>query len=926
MCVYCKFKESTLEFEDVLSYVDRCVFEYADRHLNDIEQGIIRWTYEGLSYEQMAVRMAYGSSTLRGVYGYQLWQLLKRVWPDENVNKSRFRKVIDRLYQEDLDLSRNNRQQSSVPNTSNLDLKIIPENNANGIHRKALLSRLVQTLKSGGQVLLLTGAKGIGKSYLIESLSLELSNHFVQVIHHSIHEAATWQTCYQELSALGLLDLNNEPANKAPISERQMRQQVLQVLYQSQYLIIIDQSERFREDPKQEVFFQEITTAINCQSSILWVSAIRPVEINRRVAVETLKGLPFDEANVLLRKEYPYLSDSLSRNEVHWKQLVKLCGGNPYLLHKSVETLKSFYTNQIQQFTAYVSSIPLSHRYFETLMGELSEAERTLLNLFAFRPLSWVEVQDWPLLTILDQEQLMQAWYMLHRRHLLECFSETDSVYQITPPYLGLYLLQRLKEILLQELIDENLKLFHTYPLSLPTASVEQQKILKNYLLIPIANTLRYRFSLEALQAKLSRLISQLAALPLPSRSYAAGSLFNLATHMGLSLMEVSWANLTLWHIDFRVRGLQGLDFQGCQFRQAVLETGLCEPFVMALHPDGTAMAIGDAQGFLQVYQWDKHKFILAWCNNIGIPIQQIIITDSNMLIVTLIDQNIQIWDDLAHKDQVYNDVSGVAAICSVDLNTNDSLLAIGLSNREIQLWNLMLGAQVGMPLHDANDIVRHLRFSPDGRILAGYDNNNLILVWHYNATNNTYTIAGTPLPLARYGHLLAFQWMGTQLLHAVEAVPDDDSQERLSKVTVRSFTVTEQTLAEDSIDFSVRELETNFSQPYQAVFSKNGKYLAVCDMDHTVRLWRDMLLADSLSITLPDLPECLYVSNDGQQLLCQSISTISVWNLETQEVLQDLKVVSDLDQYRDCKFYTKQGFSNSELQVVKRLGGVVVE
>ncbi|MDV3349128.1 AAA family ATPase [Leptothoe sp. LEGE 181152] len=913
-----------MELKDVLAYVDRCVFEYADRHLNKIEKDIIRWTYEGLSYDEMAIQMQYGSSTLRAVYGYQLWRLLRRVWPNENINKSRFRGIIERLYREDLDLSRDSNQQSSVSNTSNLDLKIIPENNSNGVYRNELIPRLVDTLKSGCRVLLLTGAKGIGKSYLIESLGSELRNHFAQVVYHSTHEAATWRTCYQELSALGLLDLTNESANKTAVSEHQMRQQLLQVLHQAPYLIIIDQTERFIEDLKQEIFYKEITTAINHQSAILWVSAIRPAEINRRVTIETLKGFSFDEASTFINEEYPHLSNSLSQNEIHWRQLVKLCGGSPELLHKSIEALQSFYSiNQIEQFTTVLSSFPPSlFKYFESLTDELSEIEQKLLYLFAFNPLSWNDVQKWPIINKFSQDQLMQAWSMLHRRHLLEYFSETDGIYQITPPYLGLYLLQKLREIFLQELNVENLKLFHTYPLSLPTASVEQQKILKNYLLVPMVNTLRHRLSPEDLHAKFGRLISQLTTLPASSCSYAAGSLFNLAVHMRLSLVDVSWANLTLWHADLRAPGLQGLDFKGCQFREAVLMTGVYESFEIALHPSRAAMVIGDSQGFLQVYQWVNNRFILAWCDDLGIPIQQIVITDSNTLIVVLIDQSILIWDTLTRKEQSYSDVSGVAAICSIDLKAH--LLAIGLGNREIQLWNLILGEKISEPLCDANDIVRHLAFSPDGRILAGYDNNNSILVWHYNASHNTYTMAEAPLPLNPYGDFLAFQWMGDQL-SVIEAMSNDDSHKRLSKVVVRSFTVTDQTMAEDSIDFKVQELEINASQPYQATFSKNGRYLAVCDIDHTVWVWNDIMSLIEL-ITLPELPDTLFISDDGQQLLCQNPSNISIWSLKTQEILQIWETVSDLDQYQDCKFYTKQGFSDDELYTVQRLGGVVVE
>ncbi|MBX2864696.1 MAG: WD40 repeat domain-containing protein, partial [Leptolyngbyaceae cyanobacterium MAG.088] len=566
--------------------------------------------------------------------------------------------------------------------------------------------------------------------------------------------------------------------------------------------------------------------------------------------------------------------------------------------------------------------LPLSNKHLESLIGKISAVEQTLLYIFAFRPLSWPDVQAWSPVSSLEPGQLMQAWNMLHRRHLLEYFSEIDGIYQITPPYLGCYLLQKLRAIILQELSAENLKLFHTYPVSLPTASVKQQSILQNYLLIPIANTLKYQFSSEELQAKFNRLIRQLQTLPLPSQSYAAGSLFNLATHLGLSLVDVSWANLTLWHANLGVYGLQGINFQGCQFQEAVLTMGTHGSFEIALHPNRTAMAIGDSQGFLQVYQRIKNRFILVWCDELEIPIQQILITNSNTLIVILIDQRILLWDSWTHKEQSYSDIAGIATICSIDLNHD--LLAIGLANREIQLWNLILGEELGDPLCDANDIVRHLAFNPDSSILAGYDNNSSVLIWHRNTSANTYTIAEAPLPLNPYGDFLAFQWVGDQL-NVLETVPNDTANERLYNVVIRSFTIAGQTLAEDSINFKVKELNTNLRQPYKAAFSKNGQYLVLCDIDRSVWVWHETLPFMEF-ITLPELPEEFYISDDGKQLVCRNEHSVSVWDLQNQEILQAWETVSDLDQYQNCNFYTKQGFSNEELYAIQRLKGNVIE
>ncbi|MBE9066442.1 AAA family ATPase [Leptolyngbya cf. ectocarpi LEGE 11479] len=899
-------------FEDILDYVNHCVQDYTGRLLTEVETAILRLTWEeNLSYAAMAKRMGYAPSTLRGVYGYALWQLLSNVWPSEGkVKKSNFNRVVKRRYQDWL------KSQQTVHSAPIAPLANEPSNN-HLLERDTLASRLLEMMDSGYHSIILTGPAGIGKTHSLRTLQSEPGNYFTHIIEHPTHELPSWRVWHQ------LLFSSNQDCYQTPPSEYQLRQQVIQALNQTPYLIIVDQIERFLDEPQYNHFFNDISAAVHQQSCLLWSSDIIPIDFDQRiVTLETIEGLSFDQAQGFITEQYPNLESSISQNEEHWQQVNELCGGHPTLLHRVIDTIQSFYNNQIEQFFAHL--LPLSpslSKYFDELFGKLSDPEKVLLYWLALRPLSWLELRQWLSFLPFDESQLMEAWQMLQRRHLIRSSSESDGAQRITPRYFGLYVIDTLRETFTRELSENNLSLFHSYPIVLPQASFQQQEILHSYLLKPLAAALKRQFLQQDLPAKFDHLLGLPSAFD-PSHSFAAGNLFNLAVAMGLSVANVDWRNHTLWHADLTVPGLKDIDFQTCQFRAAVLPTGLQGRLVTALHPTGRTLAIGDQQGLVQVYTWTGHRFSLDWSHDLGLPVQEIVITDGSKLIVATVEQ-IQIWDAIAHKETVYSAHLETVTLDSLAVSPDGQRLATGLSDSSIQLWNLTWGEPEGEPLLGANDSVKNIAFSPDGKSIAGYDNNNQIIVWHQDPETGAYGVASVPLPLNPYGNFLTFEWTDTQL-RVIEAVPEVGRQGHVFKVAIRAFVVAKETLSDDSMPLDVQELTCGPVQPYYAVFSGDGSYLALCDVEHTVMVWDHATSRHKGAIQLSSPPYALNICNGGRILLCQDEHRISLWDLTQQRCVQIWDAVSDLDQYHNCKFYKEQGLSSDELMTVQRLGATV--
>lgn len=85
----------TMNFEEARKVVEAAIQEHEHRHLNDVELSILRGSWEGLTYDEMAQNSPYEANYLKGDAGYRFWKLLSEVL-GESVSKRNFRAVLER--------------------------------------------------------------------------------------------------------------------------------------------------------------------------------------------------------------------------------------------------------------------------------------------------------------------------------------------------------------------------------------------------------------------------------------------------------------------------------------------------------------------------------------------------------------------------------------------------------------------------------------------------------------------------------------------------------------------------------------------------------------------------------------------------------------------------------------------------------------
>ncbi|MFM6669038.1 MAG: hypothetical protein ACKPJO_02725, partial [Dolichospermum sp.] len=84
-----------MDITEVLELADELVFVQTGKHLDDIQDTVIKGVWDGYTYEKIAAQCHRSESHVRDV-GYKLWQVFSEQL-DEDINKRNFRSMLSRL-------------------------------------------------------------------------------------------------------------------------------------------------------------------------------------------------------------------------------------------------------------------------------------------------------------------------------------------------------------------------------------------------------------------------------------------------------------------------------------------------------------------------------------------------------------------------------------------------------------------------------------------------------------------------------------------------------------------------------------------------------------------------------------------------------------------------------------------------------------
>ena len=905
-----------MDFKDVFAYVDERVYRHRNERLKPVEAEILRHSWDNIPYQQMArliSEQGYGSyqaTTLQREIGYKLWQTLSDIWPPK-INKKNCRDRLSRTYSDVL-IGENDLE----PRSAGLTRSPASPSAAPG-----LLSHLAELLRAGNhRLVFITGARGSGKTYLTTQLTKTVGEQFDRVVRHPEAELPSWQSWYR-------LIYGPDPQTAQPVDTYQAQRLVLPRLQFHRYLLVVDQDEIPMEDEGYRSLLKELVLERH-KSCLLWISPMQctpstlppdPYGVSYREVVE-----PFSPAAAmaLVLEKYPHWQSVLEAHQPAWAELVEFCGGNPSVIEMTVDYFDSVWLGQVSgkrlQEIITTAQVPEPlRRYFAGVVAELSTVEQRVLQLLALHPLSWERLQQWPSYLPMAPAAAADALEQLNRRHLLRPCPVFKRQGHIAIPYLGLYLRRWLQETLLQELVGEQLTLFHSYPLVMPQAMLVHQRSQRRDLVAPLAAALlRHCPSFQELECKLGRLLDQARQFASVHSSCAAGSLLNLALELNLSLGSVSWSGLTLWHADLRHRGRQPLDLRDCVLRSSAIAAGFQGVLTAALHPEGVWLAVGDSQGLVQIYERVEQSFRLHSWQALDRSVRQLVLTASGRLAILVGDRSIQLWEATAEAPYLVRLLTAAAAVCGIAVSADGDTVVASLEGDSLQSWDLTWDST---STTEGRPDLASLAVHNTGSAMVSYTEEEEEPLTLDQRHADGYRRLSCDLSLGHSRSLLALSWVDQEL--------------RLAEIDYYSMEVARRTftLAPDCCDADA-PLPIIDTVPHStdylcraAVFSNNGRYLALCDADQTVHVWEDNNRHCG-SITLDNPPgfqrlrPAWAIDNSGHTLLCQSDDRVSLWDLRLGNCLHQWATESQ-QPYQSYRFGS--GLRPVELSLAQHLGAI---
>ena len=438
-----------MDIQEILNLADHLIFNQTGKHLDDLQQVILRGTFQGKKYSEIAQEFQCTNGHVRDVAS-ELWKTFSETF-GEQVNKSNLRTTFYR-WQFSIVSSPNIEKDfigikniNFCPETSPSSEIINPENftqpNINKCQTipkpkidlsdapdyKKFYGRTqeIKTLKKWilqeqKKLVILHGINGIGKTTLALQLIKNIQNKFDYIIWQSLRDSPPLKTIQTRLIKF--------ISNQNSTLETSENSHLLENLRKHRCLIILDDiqtifnsgklaSHYLPEHENYSQFFQLIAELPH-QSCCLIISRekLREISTAKNTSVRSLhlKGLDEEAATKILKDQELQVDDK-------WKKLIDFYQSNPTWLNIIATTINELFSGSILELFQYDPQFldadikELLHQQF----ARLSELEKQVIYHLA------TETKPVTISTLLDNLQippsdLLNIIKSLQRRSLIE--------------------------------------------------------------------------------------------------------------------------------------------------------------------------------------------------------------------------------------------------------------------------------------------------------------------------------------------------------------------------------------------------------------------------------------------------------------------------------------------------------------------------
>ncbi|NMG19762.1 NACHT and WD40 repeat domain-containing protein [Brasilonema bromeliae] len=786
------------------------------------------------------------------------------------------------------------------------------------------------------RLVLLLGMGGIGKTALSVKLAQQIQEDFEYVIWRSLREAPPINTIVANL--IQVLSAQQETENNLPEKLSEKISRLVYYLQNNRCLLILDNVEsilrsgsragQYREGYEgYGELFRQLGEA-NHQSCLVLTSREIPQEVallkGQTLPVRSLQlsGLKVNEGQEILKVK------GLSAAEEEWKAIIKLYTGNPLALKMVATTIVDVFdgnvTEFLQQNTAVFGDIrDILDQQFE----RLSDLEKEIMYWLVINrePVSLSELREDIVLPIPPQK-LLEALESLIRRSLIEKATLREEL-RSTPmlveksaatftlqPIVMEYVTQVLIELVCEEIVTENIKLFRYHALMKATAKDYIREGQIRLILQPVIDgLLTVLRSKRSIKNQLTKILVRLREESPQEPGYTAGNILNLLCHLKTDLSGYDFSHLAVWQADLRNVKLHDVNFQNANLAKSVFaETfggvlSVAFSPVSAASPEGIGelLALGDTNGEIRLYQVSDWKQLLSCKSHNNWVTSLVFSPDSRTFASGSVDCTVKLWDISTaqclqtlqeHDDEVW----------SVAFSPDGNTLASSSDDYTVKLWSVSTG-QCLRTFQGHTSWVCSVTFSPDGQTLFSGSDDHTVRLWDINIGECLKTFRGhddgiRAITVSRDGKMLASgsEDQTVKLWDVSSGECLKTFQGHFNEVYSVTFRSQGDILASGSFDQTVRlwsvstgeclkTFQGHSSWVYSVAFSPQGDLVASGSYDQTVRLW-SVRTGECLKTFQGYTHQVLSVafSPDGQTLASGSHdSSVRLWDVSEGKCLK---------------------------------------
>ncbi|MEG4321674.1 MULTISPECIES: NB-ARC domain-containing protein [unclassified Microcoleus] len=468
-----------MDVKEVLRFTDNLVFAKTGKHLDDLQETVLRGVWQGKTYIQIADESDYSEGYTRDVTS-KLFKVLSKLLR-EDINKSNFRSTMERyqvshnsnflnsnfLEQGNINFCTEishppNAQQKSPPEQTStegdteqkqrLDLRDAPTLRTFYDRPNSPLTTLeTWIVEQNCRLVAITGISGIGKSAIARHLIPQIQTQFDRIIWRSLGTSPPLETTLKHL--IQFLS-NQHPPNPPlprggeggvfPANTDEQLSVLIEYLREYRCLIILDDGQKILSSgqlagnykPGYENYgiLFKLIGELSHNSCLILNSWEAPLDIltftpdRSEVRFLQLNGLSEVAASAILK-------DSSLLDEEKWPSLINFYGSNPLYLKLTAQTIKNLFGGKVAQYLSYEPAFlsdeltPILQQHYQRLSEIEKQASAQISN--EIEPVSLTQLmakcQGSP-------AEFFKAIHSLTRRGMIENLcGEAETVFTMQP-------------------------------------------------------------------------------------------------------------------------------------------------------------------------------------------------------------------------------------------------------------------------------------------------------------------------------------------------------------------------------------------------------------------------------------------------------------------------------------------------------------